>query len=334
MRTALRSTSLLALAALTTHALAADRETFSLPDYSPGFATTYSNYTSFTSAGGYNIGRIRLSGSTTEINGTTNDFVGDSAFQLTAPSGVTYSRAVSTVGSYAGTVNFTLDFYIRSVYGINPAGSWGVAFRNSYDDTPVGGTLDNTLSNLSFTFTDEPLGATPPSSTDLGNVGSTGSDYATPDLSFTTSGTGIQWYKFTTGEVGTSNFFDIDTSGGAAPDTEIALFDSNGFLMGADDDDGPAAYSQLSFGQTGTNQLTGAEGTAGKDGVLAAGTYYLAVGLFNSTFADGFTASTSATAANNFSVNFRTNVQAVPEPASMAVLGLGLVAVVRRRRRS
>src|SRR5204863_895755 len=70
-------------------------------------------------------------------------------------------------------------------------------------------------------------------------------------------------------------------------------------------DDGPGNYSELSFGRTSPLRptISGASGGNGRDGVRAAGTYWLAVGGFNSTFsASAWNVTSTSTATGNISV--------------------------------
>lgn len=193
--------------------------------------------------------------------------------------------------------------------------------------------------------------AQPASFIDLGNVGDIDANYETEDAfgdvgAF--SAGQIQWFKFTFGGTnGTTGYLDIDSINptGTAPtgslvDTEIGLYDNLGNRIADDDDDGFSFYSSLTFGAAGSRQFT-QSGTMtarvaanGRDGVLAAGTYWLAVGQFNTTFgASNWTVTSTGTGdADRGRVAFRTDVAAVPEPFSMVAMGAGLLALARRRR--
>jgi hypothetical protein len=194
--------------------------------------------------------------------------------------------------------------------------------------------------------------AQPANFIDLGNIGDIDPNYQTEDAFGDVApfaAAQIQWFKFTFGGTnGTTNYLDIDTINpvGTSPssalvDTEIGLYDNLGNRIADDDDDGYSLYSALSFGAPGSRNFT-QSGTMtarspsgnGRDGVLAAGTYWVAVGQFNTTFGNTGWTVTSAGAgdADRSRLAFRTDVAAVPEPFSMVAMGAGLLALARRRR--
>lgn len=124
----------------------------------------------------------------------------------------------------------------------------------------------------------------------------------------------VQFYSFD--YTGGALSFDTEGSTLSDNDTELGLYDSLGNLVAIDDDGGTDFLSLLSF----------------DDGELAPGTYYLAAGAYNTTFADGFVATTNSTSTGTLVIN-GLSPSAVPEPASMAALGLGALALLRRRSR-
>ncbi len=93
-------------------------------------------------------------------------------------------------------------------------------------------------------------------------------------------------------------------------DSYLGLFDGGGTLIEADDDDGPGLVSSITFD------------------VLSTGTYFLGVTGFGDSNFDGIGHSETA--------NYFLTVSAVPvpEPATMTALGLGIVAVLKRRKKS
>ncbi|MEI7577955.1 MAG: PEP-CTERM sorting domain-containing protein [Armatimonadota bacterium] len=125
--------------------------------------------------------------------------------------------------------------------------------------------------------------------------------------------------------------FDTNGSTGIS-DTHIALYTASGTKLFEDDDSGTDLLSSIST----TN--------------LAHDNYILVIGSFQSTFADGFAipgVDSLNYGAYNLNVNgssvgtgtiaageFKTySFQVVPEPGTMAVVGLGVAALLRRRRK-
>lgn len=107
----------------------------------------------------------------------------------------------------------------------------------------------------------------------------------------------VRWYEVVLPAVTTgaqsSTWVDVFTTA-LSPEsyqsTALALFDSAGRRVAFDNTDGPGSYSEMSFGQTTplhSGGPLGGVGANGRDGALAAGTYWLAVG------AAGMTSSTT-----------------------------------------
>ncbi len=96
----------------------------------------------------------------------------------------------------------------------------------------------------------------------------------------------VNWYKFTLAS-GTSatTYVDIDTGFtlSATSDDEVAVYDSAGNLVATDDDDSNGLHAGISFGAPGSPRAANGDGLPfdGRDGDLAAGTYYVAVGLID-----------------------------------------------------
>lgn len=139
------------------------------------------------------------------------------------------------------------------------------------------------------------------------------------------------------GNIGNAGLITFDTVGSGF-DTELGIWDADGFLLDADDDGGPGLESEITID-------------------LADGTYFLGISEFNSIFEDGFLntgtgfeAGESGTAILNIDGEFGGSILigevagldetgyfrvtvGVPEPASALILiGCAGSALVRRRR--
>ena len=149
--------------------------------------------------------------------------------------------------------------------------------------------------------------AAPSVFTDLGTL--TYSGTAVNSVGTVAAG-GISWFRFNLplGVSDPTDYLDIWTDVAVNPgptDTEIGVYDSLGNLMDADDDDGPIAYSALSYGLiTPTRPLTGGATHNGRDGALTPGTYWIAAGQFNTTFgATGWNATSTGATAGDINLN-------------------------------
>lgn len=126
------------------------------------------------------------------------------------------------------------------------------------------------------------------------------------------------------GFLGAPGTFSFDTFGSSF-DTELAVYAADGTLI-ATNDDAVGLQSAIS-------------------GAFGAGSFYVIVGGFNSSFANGV--AVGGTATGNFLLNYTGGVQTgtlaagqlaafsfttVPAPATAAAFGLGLLAAGRRRR--
>ncbi|MFN7558760.1 MAG: GC-type dockerin domain-anchored protein [bacterium] len=112
----------------------------------------------------------------------------------------------------------------------------------------------------------------------------------------------VRWINFVTttaADASANTYLDIAAlTGGSSGDTELGVYANDGTFIATDDDDGPGRLSLLSFGSP-------APGTLAGNGTLPPGNYWLAVGLYNSTFgASGFGATSTSTASGAVSLAF------------------------------
>jgi hypothetical protein len=161
----------------------------------------------------------------------------------------------------------------------------------------------------------------------------------TPGTPLSTSvlvtGTDVHWFKFTTTssvDMASLTFIDITNSGstpggtGTSVDSELGLFACDGTLVATDDDDAEGLVPALSFGSGSALQMgTGGVWSNGRDGRLPAGEYYVSVSLFNSTFANGFSVTSTSTNANGVNCTLSLTMgtaTAMADPAGTIDLGV------------
>ncbi|MEL6739822.1 MAG: DVUA0089 family protein [Planctomycetota bacterium] len=158
-------------------------------------------------------------------------------------------------------------------------------------------------------------------------------------VSFDIAPNEIAWVSFTVGaDFGAGSFFElstVDLVGAGNIDTEIGLYDAAGNLVANDDDGAFATASLLSFGDgSGRDDLdeAGSAATAGQDGaVLAAGTYFLAIGEFNVDF-NPTAFDVVSTGADTGGTIVLTYFSSIPSPAGLGLLAAGGLVATRRRR--
>ena len=118
----------------------------------------------------------------------------------------------------------------------------------------------------------------------------------------------VNFYSFTTAG-GALSFNTEGTTLSATNDTELFLFNSAGVQIATDDDSGTGNLSLL-------------------NATVAAGTYYLGFGAFNTSSGPNFLLTSTSTQTGNFIIN---GISVVPEPTTLASLALGGLLVRRRR---
>jgi len=252
------------------------------------------------------VGTAYLMGaSATKISGTlesvaSGNWPEDSVVRLSNsafPGSSVVLRPIPSIGSFT-----TLPvvpgpaFYFASVGtlvgGLVPIGStWDVEFYETFDDSTS--FNDAIWQSLSFaTQAVAPLVI--PTSIDLGCLTSSPTFTDMPQI----DAGQIKWFKIKLPAVGASatDYLDISTAPQVADlntnyDTEIGLYDASGVRIATADDAGAGLYSLITFGDTVNFRLAHTYGTLspgfppdGFDGLLAGGTYYLAVSRFNVTF--------------------------------------------------
>lgn len=284
----------------------------------------------------FRTGNVVFNGLATKVN--TGTFASELRYRIYNPLGQFLdSGAFGSPGSSSWTtfnaINVTRAAASPFASAANSVGTWTVRFYESFDD---GGTssVDANWTNISMDFQDFTPPPPPSVIEDLGNNNTFGGIVT---RSRALAAGQVDWFKFNVSSA--QSFFDIWTGGINAAgngnlDTELAVYNSDGEVVATNDDistSGPnALLSRLGFGAGSQINVGGATLGATTPGTatataLGAGTYYLAVAGFNSFFNNGF-AVTGGTAVGSYNVNL------IPSPSALAVLGLGGLVVGRRRR--
>lgn len=236
-----------------------------------------------------------------EVIGST--FGTDAYIRVSSGTTALYDMRPISTGNYNTTTwtSANKTFTLPTPMSINTGTQFQFEFFEMTDDGPG---VDQRWTSISFEFHGSLFG--PPAASNLA-VGGTASALLPGQTLF--------WYQV---DITTSGVYQFDTLGsnmgpsdrGFRNDTELALYDASGHLLASNDDISGSVYmSQI-------NQM------------LSPGTYYLAAGGNNSTFAEDFIATSSA----NQTGTMKVNVSAVPEPASVMLLAVAGVAALRRRK--
>lgn len=293
---------------------------------------------------------VEGNGSVATYNATTGTAINTSFITgLSSPASLALVNNVLYVANFGsdsiGVYNATTGVVINASFitGLNDpvdlavfGGFLYVANRNSGQigkyDANSGATVDASFISVTYP-TAVAVAFDKSTAIDLGVISTTTTttDYATADRTVSVeiaSAKEVIWYRFNVPEnadLASARFLDIATlpnlpSTLVDDDTEIGLYDSNGTLVATNDDGGVGAYSQLSFNPnvaprsplTAVGFTTDAA-AAGQNGVLAAGTYYLAVAPWQTSFSPEFNVASETTDTGTFRLEFRTDM---PRPNS------------------
>jgi hypothetical protein len=282
-----------------------------------GYGTGLTAWTTSASASAQSYVRINFT-ATSALTG------GGVSWSVTPMPGVTFSSS-----------EFDVTTPIPQAVLCDAGHPWTYTVTAPGTPTPVRPQIANIVFNV------QPLQMAPPPATDLGFVrgkplmGPAGTTVVATGSSTLTAG-GVAWYKFTTEQAcsnATGYWLDIHSrqpAGSAINDHEIAVYRPDSTLLATDDDSGAGHLSMLCFGQTSPVRPNidadpSPVARAGQNGVLPAGTYYLALAEYNAQFlSPGFGATTIGNSSGSAAVDFRTNLPPAPPPAA---LDLGTLAV-------
>ncbi len=199
------------------------------------------------------------------------------------------------------------------------------AFNATFTACFTASTTDVTGGDAALNINLDSAPVAPPASTDLGTLAEGSPINLSP---ITLAANEIRWYSFTLdADVTAPRFLDIDTEGSVLTDLELGLYNASGALVTTDDNDGSGNQAQLTYGSNCPIRPAVGNGLAynGRDGAtLAAGTYYLALGAFNSTFLSTCWGATSASAsAGDAALNINLGNQ---PPSAPSATDLGTIS--------
>lgn len=263
--------------------------------------------------GGFQATHIRFSGTLTSVIEAT--YASEAFIQIRQ--GLT-----SADWQNPGTDDVFDSFYFNSSqllsggfgggYDPGAGGAWDIEFFDDFDDDAG---EDSQSTNVEMTFEERTAFSDENGDFDLGslNVGESANsigEFAVESIYDTYSITLNQAGLLTVG-------LEADPTGfvGNTLDTQLAIFDADGFLIEEDDDGGSGLYDQIT------------------DLELAAGNYTIAVAPYfdGTTFEDGWVVN-PGTETGDYAIN--ASLTAVPEPGTSALLGFGFLGLLASRRRS
>jgi len=195
----------------------------------------------------YGMGRRAAEGDGEQYDGRHGELLAGTYYLAVAPAGATFA------GSSFGVTS-----------GSALAGSNQVRFFTNTGGSPLAASV-------------------PPVATSLGVID--GSSQVTTGAQ-QPAAQRVAWLSFETcvEAADPTSFLDIDSFGSnEIADGEVFIFDSSGNLVATDDDNGPGALPQLSFGQISPDRPAFGDGLvfAGQNGTLPAGFYYMGIGLYD-----------------------------------------------------
>lgn len=276
--------------------------------------------------GGGSISAIRVTGQLTEAATATGTFASEARVRFTAGAGSTFAAfnfQASTITGYTGTIAIGPSTLNVTPFTLTNGGTVGLEWFESVQDGTAG-IAEQTWDNVLYEFGSNVItngGAA------LGALVGDGSTLSVPGGHV--SG-GLDFFTFSIGGVNSpTDYLNLSMLGGGTggmTDTEMALYDGLGNLVASSDDEGPGLFSELSYGAA--DPLAAPDVAPGFNGLsLAAGTYTIVTGGYDTNFTPTIGAITAGTNAGSYSLS----LTYVPEPASLALVSLGAICFVRRR---
>lgn len=255
--------------------------------------------------GGYPVESLVFSGELVRLHADSRGY--EALIQVVPPffeQGFTIQPVSMNIIENGASVSYVTYKLPQAIPAHQSGGTWTFRFLESYDDPGI----DARWNFARFMLND----GVAPAATNLGVL----TDNPVQIQASIAVGQ-VLWYRIllTDDIAAPATYLDIDTEGSVTTttnDTEVALYDAEGRLVGMDDDDGSGRASQLTFGATGRSPVGDGASYNGRDGSLKAGVYYVAVGVFNTQFFNGgWAANSVAEVSGVIRLNIRTNTGGV-----------------------